>query len=181
MRSTPPVGSRVTRCTTVDTWMSYSWEHGVQVDEIADLHALRVEILGEEDAAALFARDEAVDAVALDRLELASREDLAPDERERHLAAVEADLPPAERARRRESQVALDLRRVEAEALEPCRVGIGVSDVEHAPPAELHEIAEVLDATVPQVRVPQPEHLDGDAVHRLAPPRSTLGRAREEA
>lgn len=43
MRSTPPVGSRVTRCTTVDTWMSYSWEHGVQVDEIADLHALRVE------------------------------------------------------------------------------------------------------------------------------------------
>jgi lipase chaperone LimK len=86
-------------------------------DRIAELHEIRVEIFGEETASALFAREESVDAVAVDRLELSSREDLSPAEREQRLADLEADLPPAERARRREARVALDLRRVETEAL----------------------------------------------------------------
>lgn len=86
-------------------------------ERLAMLHALRVEILGEETAAALFAREEAVDAVAIDRMEVASHGELAPEERERRLVELEADLPPAERARRREARVALDLRQVETEAL----------------------------------------------------------------
>jgi lipase chaperone LimK len=100
-------------------------------ERLAAVHALRVEVLGEETAAALFAREEAVDAVAIDRLEVASRRDLSAAEREARLAAVEADLPPAERARRREARVGLDLRRVEAEAL-----------ADGASPAELHALRE---------------------------------------
>lgn len=35
----------VSRLGTLDSWLSHPWENGVQIDQLPDLHALRVETL----------------------------------------------------------------------------------------------------------------------------------------
>jgi lipase chaperone LimK len=75
---------------------------------------LRREVFGAGLAAALFGDEERVLAVDLERQRAAQRADLDPAERERRLAELEAQLPDAERAARREARAALELREAEA-------------------------------------------------------------------
>lgn len=75
---------------------------------------LRREIFGAGLAAALFGDEERVLAVDLERQRAVQRADLDPAERERLLAALEDQLPEAERAARREARAALELREAEA-------------------------------------------------------------------
>jgi lipase chaperone LimK len=75
---------------------------------------LRREIFGAGLAAALFGDEERVLAVDIERQRVVQRADLDPAERDRLLAALEEQLPEAERAARREARAALDLREAEA-------------------------------------------------------------------
>ena len=76
-----------------------------------------------ELAAALFGEEERVVAVDLERQRVAGA-GLAPEERARRLAALEAELPEAERRARAEARAALELRAAEAE-LRAARRGPG--------------------------------------------------------
>jgi len=84
---------------------------------LAAIEAIRVEALGGAAASAFFAEEEAADRAALERLRLASRDDLTEGERERRMAALEEALPAAELVQRRGAEIALDLRRDEAALL----------------------------------------------------------------
>jgi lipase chaperone LimK len=75
---------------------------------------LRRELFGAGLAAALFGEEERVLAVDIERQRVAQREDLDPGERERLLAALEEQLPEAERSARRDARAAADLRAAEA-------------------------------------------------------------------
>jgi len=75
---------------------------------------LRRELFGAGLAAALFGEEERVLAVDIERQRVAQREDLDPGERERRLAALEEELPEAERSARRDARAAADLRAAEA-------------------------------------------------------------------
>ena len=78
------------------------------------IRELRRSVFGAELAAALFGVEEQITEVDLERRRLERREDLAPEERARQLAALEAALPAAEREARAEARSVLDLRAAEA-------------------------------------------------------------------
>jgi lipase chaperone LimK len=79
------------------------------------IRELRREVFGPELAAALFGDEEQVVSVDLERRRVALERDLSPGERARHLAALEAELPAAEREARAEARAILELRTAEAE------------------------------------------------------------------
>jgi lipase chaperone LimK len=78
------------------------------------IRELRREVFGAGLAAALFGEEERILAVDLERQRVAQA-GLAPEERARRLAALEAELPDAERRARAETRAALELRAAEAE------------------------------------------------------------------
>jgi lipase chaperone LimK len=83
-------------------------------ERLSGLRALRREVLGERDAAALFGDEEAEDAAALAERSLALAGDLTPEERERRRASLEAQLPERLKATREEATAPLRLARDEA-------------------------------------------------------------------
>ena len=78
------------------------------------IRELRREVFGAALAASLFGEEERILAVDLERQRVVEA-GLAPEERARRLAALEAELPEAERSARAEARAALDLRAAEAE------------------------------------------------------------------
>ncbi len=78
------------------------------------IRELRREWFGADLASALFAGEEQVIAVELERQRVARDAELDPAEREQRLAALEQQLPEAERAARREALAATSLRAAEA-------------------------------------------------------------------
>lgn len=82
-------------------------------ERLATLRALRRETLGDETAAALFAEEDAVDAVAVAKLTADVDDAATPEERALRRDAAEEALPEAERENRRAARLALDLRAAE--------------------------------------------------------------------
>ena len=78
------------------------------------IREIRREAFGAGVAADLFAEEEHVTEVDLARRRVAQDASLSREERERRLAALEAELPEAERAARAEVRQAVDLRAAEA-------------------------------------------------------------------
>lgn len=78
-------------------------------DRLAQLRALRREVLGEETAAAFFGEEEAVLDVDLTWRDVLADPELAPEERERLIEAAEQHLPEAVRAARQAARVPLGL------------------------------------------------------------------------
>lgn len=78
------------------------------------IRELRREWFGAGLASALFAGEEQVIAVELERQRVARDAEQGPAEREQRLAALEQQLPEAERAARREALAAIELRAAEA-------------------------------------------------------------------
>lgn len=78
------------------------------------LHALRVELFGENDAAALFGEEETVQRLDLERKEVMADASLTPDERARQLADLDQRLPESVRASRAQSLEVLQATQEEA-------------------------------------------------------------------
>ncbi len=76
---------------------------------LAQLHDIRRETFGDASCAALFGEEEQMQAVDLQRRQVLSDQTLAPDERERRLAALEQQLPPAARQARSEAMTLIRL------------------------------------------------------------------------
>jgi lipase chaperone LimK len=91
------------------------------------IRELRREWFGADLASALFAGEEQVIAVELERQRVAQDAELDSGERARLLAALEAQLPEAERAARREALAAIDLRAAEAALRE---AGAGPAEID---------------------------------------------------
>jgi lipase chaperone LimK len=78
------------------------------------IREIRREAFGAGVAADLFAEEEAITAIDLERRRVAQDGALPPEERERRLAALDAELPEAERESRAQVRQAIDLRAAEA-------------------------------------------------------------------
>ncbi|RKG91414.1 lipase chaperone [Corallococcus sp. CA049B] len=86
-------------------------------DRLEALRKLRREHLGPGVADGLFGQEEAVDAVAVERLKLMNDASLTKEEREQRMAALEERLPPDVRASREEAVRPLRQQAVEQELL----------------------------------------------------------------
>lgn len=83
-------------------------------ERFQQIRALRTDVFGAALAESLFGEEERIVAVDLERRRVLERSDLAPEERESRIAALDAELPPAEREARRLTLAAVDLRAAEA-------------------------------------------------------------------
>jgi lipase chaperone LimK len=97
-------------------------------ERLAQLHDVRRETFGDADAAALFGEEEQMQAVDIERRQVLSDQTLAPDERDRKLAALEEQLPAAAVQARSE---AMTLIRLQADE-EQLREAGGSADDIHA-------------------------------------------------
>ncbi|MBN9684116.1 MULTISPECIES: lipase secretion chaperone [unclassified Corallococcus] len=86
-------------------------------ERLESLRKLRREHLGPGVADGLFGQEEAVDAVAVERLKLMKDASLTKEEREQRMAALEERLPPEVRASREEAVRPLRQQAVEQELL----------------------------------------------------------------
>jgi lipase chaperone LimK len=91
------------------------------------IRELRREAFGAELAAALFGDEERVVQSDLEARRVAQDESLTPEERAGRIAAIEAELPEAERAAREQARAVVALRQAEAELRAS---GAGLAEIE---------------------------------------------------
>ncbi len=84
-------------------------------ERLQHLYSLRRAVFGVADADALFADEEARDAVTVERLRLAADPSLSPEERQARVQALEAQLPESERAAGNAALLPAQLARDEAQ------------------------------------------------------------------